>query len=124
MSNIPCTPIAPRCRSGKYGCNSPATHWLIDPTGEPCPGGWICAEHGATALVAMKAALGELWRLAPLNLGTTCHGCGELSATPALAATCCAWTVGPGRTLLRGGIPLYTLHRVGSDSAGYATSPS
>lgn len=67
-------PIAPRCNPfGTPACNAPARVLYVAPDGEPVPGGYACAKHGAATVAEYAEKMGERWELVPL-LTTDDHG--------------------------------------------------
>jgi hypothetical protein len=48
-------------------CEHPATHWLYQDDGQPCPGAATCLTHGLAVVKEYRAQLGETWTLRKID---------------------------------------------------------
>lgn len=48
-------------------CTGTATHWMMTPEGEPCPGGYVCEEHGRAIVAEYRDKLGQAWTIEPIR---------------------------------------------------------
>lgn len=66
---VPVMPIpAPCCFWPEGGrCRADATVWLIQPDGEPNPGGYYCRHHGEATVTEYREKIGQRWTLTEIS---------------------------------------------------------